>query len=123
MRFTTPGTDCVFCACRHTAPATMTGLEVAQAMILPFAVYKCPHCLQRFWRLDVQKLILFTGMVLITAAILYMLLKREDEKPLKAVSFDTTVLTAIVRPPFAIVTILCTHVQNPGDFAGAVFQP
>lgn len=52
----------------------MTGIEVAQAMVLPFAVHKCPHCLQRFWRLDVQKLILFVGMVGVTAAILYMLL-------------------------------------------------
>jgi hypothetical protein len=77
MRFTTPGRDCVFCACRHTAPATMTGIEVAQAMVLPFAVYKCPHCLQRFWRLDIQKSIIFSVLVVVTAAILYFLLPRE----------------------------------------------
>jgi hypothetical protein len=55
----------------------MTGLEVAQAIVMPFALYKCPHCLQRFWRLDVQKLILFVGMVLVTATVLFILLQRE----------------------------------------------
>lgn len=75
MRFTTPGRDCVFCACRNTAPTKMTGIEIAQAIVLPFAVHKCPHCLQRFWRLDVQKLMLMLGMVLITAIILYLVLR------------------------------------------------
>jgi hypothetical protein len=57
----------------------MTGLEIAQAIVLPFAVHKCPHCLQRFWRLDVQKLIVFIGMVLITGVILYIMLHEKSE--------------------------------------------
>jgi hypothetical protein len=77
MRFTTPGSDCIFCACRNTAPAELQGSEIAQAMFVPFVVHKCPHCLARFWRLDIKKLILYVGMVLVTAGILFVLLHGE----------------------------------------------
>jgi hypothetical protein len=55
----------------------MTGVEIAQAIVLPFAVHKCPHCLQRFWRLDVQKLLMLVGMVLVTSIVLFLLLRSE----------------------------------------------
>jgi hypothetical protein len=77
MRFTTPGSDCIFCACRKTAPAEMQGSEIAQAIFMPFVLHKCPHCLEKFWRLDIQKLIIYLGMVLVTAGILFVLLRSD----------------------------------------------
>jgi hypothetical protein len=77
MHFAAPGTDCAYCSCRKTESAKMTGLEVAQAVLMPCILYKCPHCLARFWRLDIQKLIIYVGLVLVTAAILFMLLRGE----------------------------------------------
>jgi hypothetical protein len=75
MRFTSPGEDCIFCACRHTRPDKMTALEVAAAIFVPYVVYKCPHCLNRFWRLHTVKLVIYSTLVLATAGGVYLLLR------------------------------------------------
>ena len=75
MTFAKPGSDCVFCACRKTLPGKMETWEIPMAFATPFVLHKCPHCLGRFWRLDIQKLLITLGLIAVTALVLYMLLR------------------------------------------------
>jgi hypothetical protein len=75
MTFAKPGMDCVFCACRKTVPGEMESWEIPMSFVVPFVLHKCPHCLGRFWRLDIIKLAITVGLVLGTGLILYFLLR------------------------------------------------
>jgi hypothetical protein len=78
MQFAKPGLECVNCACRKTNPTKMKSWEIPFSFVIPYVMHKCPHCLSRFWRMDLRKLAVMVGLVLAVGAGLFAVLYFQD---------------------------------------------
>ena len=77
MQFAKPGNHCINCACLQTNPTQMKSGEIWLSFFIPFIMHKCPHCLSRFWRMDIRKSVIMLVLVLVTAGIVYAILHHE----------------------------------------------
>jgi hypothetical protein len=78
MQFAKPGLACVNCACRKTNPTNMKSWEIPFSFVIPYVMHKCPHCLSRFWRMDLKKLAIMVGLVVVVGVgLLFAILSRQ----------------------------------------------